>query len=128
MTIDKMRPAVTIMLDKERHILVDMNALFNYEGLTGRGIGEINLKKMTDLRAMLWASLLHEDEALTLEQVSSMMKIDNVKNIGDSLLQAFTKAMPDAKGGAKKNAPLAGSTSGATVGIASNSPSPSSGI
>jgi len=108
--MNKAKPDVKIQLDKERTIRFDLNAMCNYEDVTGENIFANALEKLSakEVRAMLWACLLSEDPSLTLEYVGSLITLDNMAEVAEKLNEAFTIAMPD--NGAKENtdnAPLA---------------------
>jgi len=100
--MDKVRPIVPIVLDKERHLLLNLNAMVSFEEVTGKNMlrqetmGELSAK---DLRAILWACLLHEDEVLKLEDVGAMIHAGNMEEISDKLAEAWGAAMPEAKEG-----------------------------
>lgn len=51
-----------------------------------------------NIRAMLWACFLHEDETLTLKQVGSWVTVSNVLEITAKLIEAFEVAMPESEG------------------------------
>lgn len=93
-------PAVKIMLDKERTLLFDLNALVEYEEVTGKSlISGVNLSnlKMKDIRALLYAGLVHEDEKITLKQVGKLLHFGNLEGISALLEIAFAEAMPEKK-------------------------------
>lgn len=101
----KIKPAVTIDLDKERHLLLDLNAMITFQETTGKNLfsaqtGESLSKEMSpaDLRALLWACLLHEDEKLTLKQVGSWIHTGNMMEIANKLAETWNKAMPENTG------------------------------
>jgi len=108
----KVRPEVTIMLDKERHLKLDLNAMVAFQEETGKNLfsqksiellaNDMNPK---DLRAMLWACLLHEDEKLTLKQVGSLLEVGNLQQVMEKLTEAWTAAIPT--GEVTDKAPLA---------------------
>lgn len=77
-----------ILLDKEREIVFDLNAMCRYEEATGKNAfeGMQNLKA-SDLRALLWACL--HDKKLTLEDVGAMITADNMGQISEALTLAF---------------------------------------
>ena len=106
---NKAKPGVKITLDKERTLKLDLNAMVAFEEATGKSImgGKFTGKDMTprDLRAMLWACLLHEDEELTLKQVGSWITVGNLMEVTGKLNEAFDVAMP--KSGGEAAAPLA---------------------
>lgn len=106
---NKAKPEVKVALDKERTLLFDLNAMVAFEGATGRNLmdGTFDSSNMStkDLRAMLWACLVHEDDALTEKQVGSWITPDNMLEVASKLNEAFEAAMPESKG--KEAAPLA---------------------
>lgn len=92
---------VTINLDKPRNLRFDLNAMSAYEEATGSSafaIGDnINAKS---IRALLWASLIHEDEDLTLEDVGAMIHTGNMSEITskiNQLVQTSTKTEEQAE-------------------------------
>lgn len=108
-TLNKANPGVTITLDKERVLKLDLNAMVTFEEATGKSLmgGTFKSKDMTprDLRAMLWACLIHEDEALTEQQVGSWITVSNLMEVTGKLNEAFEVAMPESEG--KQPVPLA---------------------
>jgi hypothetical protein len=87
---------ITINLDKPRKLKFDLNAMAAYEDSTGKSaftIGEdISAKS---IRALLWASLIHEDSELTIEDVGSMIHTGNMQEITqkiNKLVQTSTDA------------------------------------
>uniref|UniRef100_A0A6M3JYZ1 Uncharacterized protein n=1 Tax=viral metagenome TaxID=1070528 RepID=A0A6M3JYZ1_9ZZZZ len=110
----KTNPKVKIILDKERYLFFDLNAMVAFEEQTGINILNPAVQQqlaldMTpkQLRAFLWACLLHEDSELTLEQVGSWLHGGNADTITKSINEAVTAASPEAKGGKEKKVPLA---------------------
>jgi len=108
----KVRPSVTISLDKERHLLLDLNAMVSFQEATGKNLFKESVAKALardmspmDLRALLWACLLHEDEALTLKQVGSWIHAGNTAEISAGIMEAWSKAIPEVE--AKQPRPLA---------------------
>jgi hypothetical protein len=109
--MSKINPAVSINLDKERKLLFVLNAMVFFEEATGKSLFDNKIsegfgKSMTakDLRALLWACLVHEDETLTLKQVGSWINRTNMTEIAQHIGEAFSNAMPD---GEKETSPLA---------------------
>jgi len=104
--MDKVKPLVPITLDKKRNLLLNLNAMVSFEDVTGRNllqgiaIGDMSTK---DLRALLWACLIHEDKELTLEQVGEMIHAGNMTDIFTKLTEAWEAATPE-----ESEAPLAG--------------------
>ncbi len=84
------RGQVTISLDKERTLFYDLNALVALEehGIDVAKIGEG--VKMSQIRGILWAGLIHEDKELTLEEVGSMVTTDNLQDVSEAIGKAFS--------------------------------------
>lgn len=90
-----------ITLDKERNLLLDMNAMAEFEKETGKSLmNGASLKEMSagDFRALLWACLVHEDESLTVKQVGSLVHAGNLAGVSNAIVQAFEAAMPEPEG------------------------------
>ena len=95
-----MKKSVAIELDKARNLRYGINALCTIEDLTGKQITALDLNhlSMKDLRAILYAGLVHEDTSLTQESVGAL--IDDYSNINDisvKLGEAFTLAFGERK-------------------------------
>ena len=114
--IDKVRPAVPILLDRERKLCFDFNAMIAYEEATGKSLLEVkNINvlfaspTLKSLRALLWACLVDDDETLTLKQVGSMLNLDKDRLAGivEKLLEAVKAGLPEQKVGASGKNPLA---------------------
>ena len=105
---NKAKPMVTVTLDKERHLLLNLNSMISFEQATDKSLfdGSFQGGGMSpgDLRAMLWACLIHEDETLTEKQVGSWITVSNMIEIAGKLNDAFEVAMPEEE---KKTVPLA---------------------
>lgn len=99
---NKANAKVPIILDKPRHLLYDLNALAAFEEATGKSfLGGMSLEALTtkDLRALIWAGLLHEEPELTLQYVGSIVHAGNLADIDRQIGIAMGLAMPDAKEG-----------------------------
>jgi hypothetical protein len=97
-----MRPTVNpvkIDLDKERTLRFDFNAMANYEDATGANALLMDWSKATakQIKALVWGCLLHEDPALTLDQVGGMLHGGNAKMIGKKIMEAILAGSPKAK-------------------------------
>jgi hypothetical protein len=82
-----------VVLDRERRLRMDFNALARAEEVTGKSFLDAetwkNLKA-SDYRAIAWACLLDEDPSLTIEQVGRLMttgKRDN--SLSQALLELY---------------------------------------
>lgn len=108
---------VAIQLDRERHLLYDVNALIalgeelGLNLMTSEGWAELTGKMetpapahMTDapepvfipavpsfkkVRAIVWAGLLHEDPALTVRQVGAMLNPADLAPVVKAYIEAF---------------------------------------
>jgi len=112
--MSKIKPAIPIQLDKERHILLDLNAMVEFEELTGISLTKkVDTEKMgaKELRVLLWVCLIHEDENLTLKQVGTWINTGNMAEIAQRINEAFQAAMPEAEG-KEESGPLAISPNG----------------
>ena len=105
--MSKTKPNVSIKLDKVRYLRLDLNAMCSFEELTGKSMlqgFDFNTMGVIELRALLWACLIHEDEELTLKQVGAFMGSWNMNEISASVAKVFPNAMPDSEG--KQEDPL----------------------
>lgn len=94
------KPFVTINLDRPRRLRYTMNALVNMEEALGKPIGQIisefnaGVFGFKDIRAIIWAGLLHENPDLTQEQVGNIIDeaeaLDYIiRQAGEALRSAF---------------------------------------
>ncbi len=91
-------PKTKITLDKERNLLLNLNAMVAFEEETGKSLlsaASLSEMGMKEIRALLWACLVHDDESLTLKQVGDMVHAGNLEEISKSIEQAFGAAMPE---------------------------------
>lgn len=77
-----------IVLDKERNLRLDLNAMKKFHELTNRNLLSGGLAGVTpgELISFLWCCLIHEDPALTQEQVGGMVTIDNISVVTEAVL------------------------------------------
>ncbi len=90
-------PLVEIDLDKPRHLRLDLNAMCEFERVSGKSIAEIG-NSLRDIRIMLWAALIHEDADLTEEGVGALIHAGNLPLVNAALSQAFAVAVPEPTG------------------------------
>lgn len=84
------RGIIPITLDKERTLFYDLNALVALEE-QGVDIAAISEGvKMSQVRGILWAGLIHEDKGLTLEDVGTMVTFDNINEVSEAIGKAFS--------------------------------------
>jgi hypothetical protein len=88
---------ITIVLDRPRTLRNDFNAWAAFEGETHKNMLALPPQlNATDLRALLWALLLHEDKSLTIEQVGAMLTPFNLKEVMVAITAARTENEPPA--------------------------------
>ena len=91
------KPAVTIDLDKERHLKYTLNAFAEMEDRYGSVDAALEVVKNNNMRAIIfiiWCGLTHEDEDLTEKQVGNMIEIDQLQDIVGKLNEAIGGDLP----------------------------------
>lgn len=92
-------PLVKIKLDKVRHLRLDLNAMVAYERASGESISLLGANmSMAQIRILLWACLLHEDEDLTLADVGGMVYAGNLAEVSEAVAKTANVAQPTAEG------------------------------
>lgn len=87
---NKQRGEVKIVLDKERTIKFDLNALVEVEETLGFALTELENKfSIKTLRTLLHAGLVHEDAELTEKYVGSLIGFDNLPEVQEALTVAM---------------------------------------
>ena len=106
--MEKAKPDDKIMLDRERVIRFDLNAMCEFEKATGRKLfdGTFIAEKMSaeELRYMLWSCLLDEDPTITAKQAGRLIGTWNMSYVTSKLNGAYQVAVPTVKG--KSDGPL----------------------
>ena len=125
-------PMVTITLDRERSLRLDLNAIVEFEEAAGKRLAEIgNHPTPRDIRILLWACLLDEDPDLTIRDVGRMVHPGSIQDITDAIGVAYGGAMPDPEPGngtlKNRRTRSTGSRSGRSADTTFVSPSGSSG-
>ena len=99
-----MKKSVVVELDKARNLRYGINALCTIEELTNKPITTLDLNKLSvkDLRSILYAGLVHEDDTLSPEKVGALIDdYSDIATISNKLGEAFTLAFGNQKN--KKN-------------------------
>lgn len=97
-----MEKLVTFKFDKERHLRLTLKGMLEFERITGRNllkgfkIGDLTLN---DTAALLWASLIHEDKELTLDDVLDMVDFSMFMPVMAALKESMLGSLPEAKAG-----------------------------
>lgn len=95
-----MNKSVTIQLDKARNLRYGLNALCTIEEITEKSITQLDLQKLSirDLRTILYAGLVHEDNSLTPESVGALIdEYSDISTVSTKLGKAFTLAFGEQK-------------------------------
>lgn len=79
-----------IVLDKERELKFDLNALELLEDMTGTTLDKAteNLS-MRMLKTLLYCGLVHQDKELTPDYVGSLVTMENLKDVSKALTECF---------------------------------------
>lgn len=92
------KKAFPIQLDKKRNLRFDFNALCELEehvNLTELGGKNFRMK---DLRAILWAGLLHESPELTIEDAGELIDYaESLEGIATVVGEAFKESFGEKK-------------------------------
>ena len=93
---------VKIELDKERTLVMGMNAFCAAEEILGFGLmSEIRFEEMRVVRALLWAGLIHEDPSLSVGEAGRLA--DSApggwqyvsEKVGEAIQSAQPNLVPD---------------------------------
>jgi hypothetical protein len=95
--MNKTAKYIDIELDKPRRLLFDLNAMAAYEKETGDNFLDLPKKAVsaTLLRVVLWAGLIHEDKALTIDQVGAMLDPENMVSVQEKIVKAVSVNSPE---------------------------------
>jgi hypothetical protein len=94
-------PSEKVMLGgKEYTLRLDLNALSDFEVMTGKSILRGGLSNIADLdiadvRGLLWAMLVQDDESLSVRDVGRMIGINDVSKLTTVIGELITKVMPE---------------------------------
>jgi hypothetical protein len=130
------RTPVTITLDRERTLRYDLNAMCTVEELTGESLTDLMRKPtIKNIRAVIWAGLIHEDPAITQTDVGGWIELAELQHIiqqihkalGKDVVPADAENPIDAQAMPSKANGSIGHDYGASGDMISDSVSPSSG-
>ncbi|ACA45729.1 hypothetical protein FDC22_06030 [Clostridium botulinum] len=90
---------VSIKLDKERHLIFDLNAMCEleekFESIDAAFEKLSENMKMKDLRYTLWLALKYEDEEITEKEAGRLMTITEIDIILSKLGEALLGSLPE---------------------------------
>jgi len=90
---------IKVILDKERSLVYDFNALALIEehyGSLADAMEALNKGSFKAIQVFLWAGLVHEDENLSLKEVGKWVP-GVVLNLSDKVTEALNAALPEAQ-------------------------------
>jgi hypothetical protein len=84
-----MRKNIVITLDRERQLRLDLNAMAEFEDLTGKSLFTIGeaLQEAKHLRALLFVAMKSAGEEITLSDVGNMIGLHNFNVVNDAVTQ-----------------------------------------
>lgn len=89
-------PKIKLKLDKERTLRLDMNAMVAFEEEAGKAIHNIGSSmSMKDMRALVWACMLHEDADLKPADVGQWIHPQNLMAVADVIGKLYQDSMPE---------------------------------
>lgn len=91
---------------KERTLRFDFNALAELERETGINALDGSVwtnPSVTITRALLWAGMLHEEPELTIREVGSWLRLDNVEEVIGLIATAYQAAVGREEGEASES-------------------------
>lgn len=100
---------VPIKLDRQRNIVLDLNAYCMAEELTGKNFMKRDVwdnLSFRDVRALTFAGLLHDDPKITIENVGAMIHVGNLEAVSNALTSAFLNSLPEPEPEEGKAVPL----------------------
>ena len=91
---------------KTRQLRYDFNALVALEDALDISISEIGKLmsgsvRLKDLRSIVWAGLLHDNEEVTEKEVGGWLELSVLGDVADKVGQAINIAFPDVPGESK---------------------------
>lgn len=74
-----MKKYITFTLDRERKLRLDLNAMSEFEDITGKSLFTIGekLQEARNIRALLYAAMVSAGEDITLDQVGEYIDMNN---------------------------------------------------
>lgn len=88
---------ITLLDGVERTLRYDLNAMAELEdryGSVDAAFEAMDKNSIKAIRCVLWAGLLHEDESLTEQKVGSLIDMQYLQTLMESVGQAFNADMP----------------------------------
>lgn len=102
-----MKKNISITLDRERNLRLDLNAMSVFEDVTGKSLFTIGegLQEARNVRALLYAAMKSAGEDVTLEQVGENITMHNFSMVSEVISKLMTvsygKPLDEAEEGKK---------------------------
>lgn len=89
-----MRKLISISLDRERFLKLDLNAMAEFEDITGLSLFTIGqqLANAKNVRAVLYVAMKAAKEEITLEEVGELINADNFEMAVETIGKLMTKS------------------------------------
>jgi len=84
--------------DKEYELKLDMNTFCHLEDVYGdldKAFEDLQNKKLRAIRALIYSAVKVEDDDVTLKQVGSMLTLDDMEHLGETITKALDLSMPE---------------------------------
>lgn len=95
--MSKLEQLVTIKLDRKRTLRLTLKGMIAFEKRTGKSLLK-NIKfedfSLEDTAAIIWVCLIHEDDALTFDDVANMLDFNNITPMMDAVTKCLIQSMP----------------------------------
>lgn len=91
---------VPIELDKPRHLVYDMDAVYDLEKIYGsftKAVRSVRIDAFDDTARLLYFGLRHEDSTMTEVAAGQLIDVTNRLLVIDRIIRAVSVSMPDIK-------------------------------
>ncbi len=95
---DVNQKGITVNLDKERHLVFDLNAFCELEDkyeTINKAFEALQQGSMKTIRYLLYVGLFHEDDTLEEKYVGSLLTLENMNEVMQCVTDAISEAMPE---------------------------------
>ncbi|NLK23288.1 MAG: hypothetical protein GX309_04715 [Clostridiales bacterium] len=88
--------------DKEYELKFNMNTFCELEEVYGdinKAFDDLQKMKVKAIRALIYSAIKIEDESVTLKSVGSMLGLEDLERLGETLNKGLSEAMPEVEEG-----------------------------
>lgn len=88
--------------DKEYELKFNMNTFCELEEVYGdinKAFDDLQKMKVKAIRALIYSAIKIEDESVTLKSVGSMLGVEDLERLGETLNKGLSEAMPEVEEG-----------------------------